>query len=379
MGSIDKRQRTKRDGTTYHVWRARTRLRNGQARSKTFARKVDAETWLTTIEAGKLDGTAADPKRGRTLYGTWLDRWQPARRHGRRPSTVARDDSYLDNHVRPHWADWQLASIERADVVDWVGSLTEKGLAPATVTKVYQLFAASIEDAVTERYLGVSPCRSIELPKVRKSAIRFLTPDEVARLADSIDPRYRALVFVAGYGGLRIGELAGLHRGDVDVERRQLRVERSASWVKGHLYLHDEPKTSAARRSIGLPAFVMDELADHLDNHAGPKIVFPSPGGGYIDPNRWRRRQFDPAVKAAGLGELHPHELRHTAVSLWIAQGADVKRVAARAGHSSVSFTLDRYGHLYPDADDDLMGALDKIGKAANGSGNVVSIRSKGA
>lgn len=379
MGSIDKRPRKRRDGTTYHVWRARTRLRNGQARSKTFERKVDAEAWLTTIEAGKLDGTAADPKRGRTLYRTWLDRWQPTRRHGRRPSTVARDDSYLDNHVRPQWGEWQLASIERSDVVDWVGTLTDKGLAPATVAKVYQLFAASMEAAVTDRYLGISPCRDVELPKVRKRPMRFLTPAEVAKLADAIDVRYRALVLVAGYGGLRIGELAGLHRGDVDLDRGQVKVERAVSWVKGHLNVHEEPKTSAGRRSVGLPSFVTAELADHLGAYAGPTIVFPAPEGGYLDPNRFRRRQFSPAAKAAGLDGLHPHALRHTAVSLWIAAGADVKRVAARAGHASVAFTLDRYGHLYPDDEAELMGALDAAGKAAASADNVVPIRTKGA
>lgn len=378
MGSVEKRQRTKRDGSKYHVWRARTRLRNGQQRSKTFARKIDAEAWLTTMEAGKLDGTAADPKRGRTAYGEWLDRWQPTRRHGARPSTVARDESYLRNHVRPAWADWQLADIERAEVVEWVGNLSDKGLAPATVRKIYQLFAASLEAAVTERYLGVSPCRSIDLPKVERQAIRFLTPAELARLADAIDPRYRALVLVAGYGGLRIGELAGLHRDDVNLERRQVRVERTVSWVKGHLHVN-EPKTSAGRRAVALPTFVAGELEDHLEAHAGPTIVFPAPGGGYIDPNRFRRRQFDAAAEAAGLERLRIHDLRHTAVSLWIASGADVKRVAARAGHSSVAFTLDRYGHLYPDAEDDLMGALDALGRGAQESGNVVSLPARRA
>lgn len=379
MGSIEKRHRTKRDGTSYHVWRARTRLRNGQARSKTFARKIDAEAWLTTMQAGRLDGTAADPKRGRTLYSTWLDRWQPTRKHGRRPSTVARDDSYLGNHVRPHWADWQLAAIERADVVDWIGGLSDKGLAPATVAKVYQLFAASIEDAVTDRYLGLSPCRDVELPKVRKRQMRFLTPAEIAKLADKMDVRYRSLVLVAAYGGLRIGELAGLHRGDVDLDRSQVKVQRAVSWVKGHLHVHEEPKTSAGRRSVGLPAFVVAKLTDHLDEHSGERIVFPAPEGGYIDPNRFRRRQFNPAAKAAGLDGLHPHALRHTAVSLWIAAGADVKRVAARAGHSSVAFTLDRYGHLYPDDETELMGALDKAARAASKADNVVPIRPKGA
>ena len=376
MGSIDKEQRQKRDGTQYHVWRARTRLRNGEARSKRFPRKVDAEAWLTTMEAGKLDGTAADPKLGRTTYGAWLDKWEPTRRHGSRASTMARDESYIRNHLRPHWKDWQLAHIERTDVVEWVGDLSDKGLAPATVRKAYQLFAASIEGAITERYIGVSPCRSINLPKIARTNMRFLTPTEVGRLADKIDDRYRALVLVAAYGGLRIGELAGLHRDDVDIDKRQVRVVRGVSWVKGHLHVN-QPKTAAGRRSIGLPQFVADALADHLDDHAGEDIVFPAPGGGYLQPNLFRHRQFAPALIEAKLTGLRIHDLRHTAVSLWIASGADVKRVAARAGHASTSFTLDRYGHLYPDAEDDLMGALDALGRAAKTPNNVASIRAE--
>jgi integrase len=376
VGSIDKRPRKRRDGTTYHVWRARTRLRNGQARSRTFARKVDAETWLTSIEAAKLTGTAADPRRGRTTYGHWLDRWQQSRRHASRPTTLARDESYLRNHVRPHWQGWQLAGIERADVVEWVAALSDKGLAPATVRKVYQLFAASLEAAVTERYLGVSPCRDVPLPKMKADPVRFLTPGEVARLADAIDPRYRALVLVGAYGGLRIGELAGLHRDDVG--DRQVQVVRGVAWVRGALHI-DAPKTASGRRAVGLPQFVADALADHLEHHAGELIVFPAPGGGYLQPSHFRRRQFDPAVRAAGLDGLRIHDLRHTAVSLWIAAGADPKRVAARAGHASVAFTLQRYGHLYPDREDDLMGALDAFARAGDDGGKVVSMRPRGA
>jgi integrase len=104
-------------------------------------------------------------------------------------------------------------------------------------------------------------------------------------------------------------------------------------------------------------------------------IVFPAPGGGYLQPNLFRHRQFAPALIEAKLTGLRIHDLRHTAVSLWIASGADVKRVAARAGHASTSFTLDRYGHLYPDAEDDLMGALDALGRAAKTPNNVVPIR----
>ncbi len=248
VGSVEKRPRATRDGATYHVCRARVRLRGGEQRSRTFARKVDADAWITEQEAGKSDGTGADPKRGRTLYGRLLDRWWETGRHAVRPSTLARDESYLRNHVRPRWGDWQLAAIERADVVGWVGELSDRGLAPATVRKIHQLFAASREEAVTERYLGVSPCRAIPLPTIKREPMRFLSPDEVARLADAIDRRYRAAILVLAYGGLRIGELAALTPDRVDVDRRQLHVVRTVSWVKGHRHLH-ESKTAAGRRS----------------------------------------------------------------------------------------------------------------------------------
>jgi integrase len=311
VGTIDKRERRRRDGTTYHVWRARTRLRTGEQRSKTFRRKVDAEAWLTTMQAGKLDGTSADPKRGRTLYGDWLDRWMDGRRHAARASTIARDESYARNHLRPRWADWQLATIERSDVAAWVGELSDAGLAPATVRKAYQLFAASIEAAVTDRYLGVSPCRDIPLPKVETGETRFLTPGEVARLADAIDVRYRALVLVGAYGGLRIGELAGLHRDDVDGKGRS-RWSVPSRGCKGHLHIN-APKTAAGRRRVGLPAFVADELG------SPPRRVRRASS---CVPRAWRRvpatepvpsRQFDPAVRAAHLEGLRIHDLRHTA------------------------------------------------------------------
>ena len=85
------------------------------------------------------------------------------------------------------------------------------------------------------------------------------------------------------------------------------------------------------------------------------------PHGGTLRLAGFRHRIWRPATRAAGLEGLRTHDLRHTAVALWIAAGANPKEVAARAGHTSVSFTLDRYGHLYPDADQALRDRLDAL------------------
>jgi integrase len=105
---------------------------------------------------------------------------------------------------------------------------------------------------------------------------------------------------------------------------------------------------------------VVEELAAHM-GPVGPAdaYVFTAEKGGVLRTSNFRIKVWLPAVRAAGLAPLRPHDLRHTAVALWIAAGASPKEVAVRAGHSSVSFTLDRYGHLYPESDAALRDRLD--------------------
>jgi integrase len=122
------------------------------------------------------------------------------------------------------------------------------------------------------------------------------------------------------------------------------------------------PKTRASRRTVGLPRAVVEELAAHLAAPAEPDaLVFTAPQGGPLRVIAFRARIWRPASRHAGLDGLRIHDLRHTAVALWIAAGANPKEVAARAGHTSVSFTLDRYGHLYPESDAALRDRLDAI------------------
>jgi integrase len=89
--------------------------------------------------------------------------------------------------------------------------------------------------------------------------------------------------------------------------------------------------------------------------------VFTAPKGGPLRVIAFRARIWRPATRNTGLEGLRIHDLRHTAVALWIAAGANPKEVAARAGHTSVSFTLDRYGHLYPESDAALRDRLDAM------------------
>jgi integrase len=129
---------------------------------------------------------------------------------------------------------------------------------------------------------------------------------------------------------------------------------------------------------VTLPRSVVEELAEHLrpvgdaDGH-----VFTADKGGVLRPSNFRVKVWLPAVRAAGLAPLRPHDLRHTAVALWIAAGANPKEVSVRAGHTSVAFALDRYGHLFEGHDDELRDRLDVMhvqGLRAVPGGSVVEL-----
>ena len=124
---------------------------------------------------------------------------------------------------------------------------------------------------------------------------------------------------------------------------------------------------------VSLPRVVIRELETHLASGGGPDDhVFAAPQGGTLRIVAFRNRIWRPATEAAGLTGLRIHDLRHTAVALWIAAGASPKEVAVRAGHTSVSFTLDRYGHLYPEADTRLPDQLDTLHATARRPEGVV-------
>jgi integrase len=133
-----------------------------------------------------------------------------------------------------------------------VADLSARGLAPATVQKAYQLLGKVMGAAVDAGMLAQSPCRRVPLPRVEREEMRFLTPAQVAALADVIRPRYRALVLVGAYGGLRIGELAGLRRSRVDLLRGTVQVAEMVVEVRGVLHV-GRPRPGPAGAPSGCP------------------------------------------------------------------------------------------------------------------------------
>jgi len=264
------------------------------------------------------------------------------------------------------------------DVCGWVAELSASGKAPATVHKVNQLLSKMLAAAVRSGLIAANPCDGVPLPRIERKEQLHLDPAEVEALASAIDDRYSVLVRVLAYCGLRISEAIGLQVENVDLMRGRLFVVRQLVETEGEFRSHP-PKTAAGRRSVPIPRTLCNALAPHVAGKDPDDLVFTAPHGGPIRLSLWRRRFFKPAVAAAGLNDsLRIHDLRHSAVALWIAAGASPKELAVRAGHTSVSTILDVYGHLLPETEQAVTDRLDQMLSQATDGADVVHLNLAG-
>lgn len=343
-------------------WRARYRGPDRRERSRTFDRRVDAERFLAGVRADLLRGEWVDPRDSRTTVAQWCEVWLRSKAD-LRPSSRGRMEATLQHQVLLRWGAVPLKAVSNGEVRAWVAEMTAAGLSPSTVRKAYNALHQALLAAVADRRLAHDPAANVPLPVEEHAEQRFLTAAEVDQLADAIAGRYRALALVACYGGLRFGELAALRRARIDLLRSRVTVAETLVDL-GRELSFGPPKTRGSRRTVPLPRSVAGVLDEHLAAHVvggAGALVFTTPAGGPLRRGVFRRDVWQPAVRAAGLDPLRFHDLRHTFVSLWVDAGADPKEVSVRAGHSTVAFTLDRYGHLYGDREEDLAERLDAL------------------
>lgn len=391
------RKRGKRsDGST--IWQARYAdpLRGGTSKvEKTFRNKQEAENWLVRQRASVLGGTYIAPSQGERPFSEVLDAWRESWGNRLSPTTARRYQSVIDKYLLPEFGRTPIGRVTHEVVQRYVNRLSAAAdaegtplHAAGTVRNVYAVLRTAMAKGVRMGLVRVNPCTDIDLPRAQREEMLFLTADEVRAVAETIDPHYRVLIYTAAYTGMRAGELGGLQRRDVDVLRGVVLVRRALKDVNGRLELG--PTKTHAQRTIALPGFLRNMLHEHLlASEGGPETpVFTMKSGGPLRHGLVYGRYFKRAV--AGFerrGVYHPgalpaakhglrfHDLRHTCAALSIASGAHPKLIASRLGHSTITITLDRYGHLFPSVEEALADALDAAFAAQPEPTNVTELR----
>jgi integrase len=323
----------------------------GKRVARTFKRKVEAKDWLKAESTDISRGEWFDPDAAKLSVRAWSERWLGSLTVSSRSKSSYESD--LRVHILPTLGDLPLSAMTPARVREWHGDRLASGR-PAATAKAYRTLKAMLNAAVDDGRIPRNPCNIRGASQSRPTRdIRPLTLAEVWSVHDALAPRYQAWMLVASYAGLRFGETAALRVADVDLASGVVTVTKQLQETRsGQGFEETAPKTAAGRRSVGLPPFVVEAVARHIDEHTDRQpssFLFTMEGGGPLRHANFHSRVWRQAT--AGLSwSPRIHDLRHTCASLALAAHVDIKQLQAMLGHASAKTTLDRYGHLMSSA-----------------------------
>jgi integrase len=329
---------------------------------KTFRTLTDARAWRVETQAALRAGTLRAPTR--TTVEQAAEEWLEAAKSGvvrtrsgspYKPSALRNYEQGLRTKVVPELGHLRLSAVTRAHVQDLVDRLVAQGKKPSTVRNALLPLRAIYRRLVARSEVLVNPTLGLALPASRGRRDRVAHPAEAKALLDAIPVGDRPVWAMALYAGLRRGEIKGLRWCDIDFERGLICIEQGWDDREGPI----EPKSRAGRRRVPLAKPLRSLLAAHrLQSQGGEnELVFGSGTQKAIDTLRLSRRA-QKNWREAGLSAIGLHECRHTYAALMIAAGVNAKALSSYMGHSSITVTLDRYGHLLPGHEDEAAAML---------------------
>lgn len=361
---------------TVHGRRYRVRYRRPdrtEAEKRGFRTKREAELYLSSVTVSKAMGTFIDPARSRVALGYFADGWLRSKHPPMlKPSTFRALERSWEAHVAPMWGHRELSSIQRSEVQAWVADLASRR-SRSVVVRSLGVLAGILDIAVDDRRLSSNPARGVRNLPQRGSGRRrvYLRHDQVATLAAS--SAHPDLILVLAYTGLRWGEAVALRVRSVSRDRRRLNVEENAVLVGWEIHV-GTPKTHE-RRSVPYPAGLAP-LVDAACAGKPPEGLLFGNGVTHMKNESSERSWFATAVRRAqavdpSIPRVTPHDLRHTAASLAISSGANVKAVQRMLGHASAAMTLDTYADLFEDDLDTVAALLNEKMTYAPGPANL--------
>ena len=276
-----------------------------------------------------------------------------------KPSTLMAYTFDNRKHLIPYFGRKLLSNITPKDVQGYVSAKTAEGhLAPRTINKNLTVLRLMFKSAIKLGYLEKDPAQFVDRPRIPQKEMDFLRPAEIELLLEASPPEYKALFASAILTGARQGELFALRWGDLDLDRGIMFIRRTYHKRIGFA----EPKTKAAKRAVSLSPRLVDILFAHQQNTGGDPdaLVFSKDGEPLVGQNVVRD-VFHPTLKEAGIRCVRFHDLRHTYAALMISQNCNTKWLQGQLGHSSITTTMDRYGHLLEEVGNGMPEKLDAL------------------
>jgi integrase len=360
-------------------WRVRYRRQGFGVRSVSgFGLRRDAAAYAAGLEVDRRRRVWIDPVDSAVTVAEWTGRW--FRSLDLDPRTIESYRSRLRCHILPRFGDLPLGAITALGVTEWVRELERDGFAPSTVSSQLNLLSMLLTDAADERLIPFNPVhrRRRRGRRSRRAVAEriWATPELAVRIAEQAGvlggPIARLLIITAAWTGCRWGELAGLHRDNIDLQRGLLIIDPlvGALHESGAMRWLGPPKTRASARTIALPPFLTALLREHLAQHRYG-FVFTTPSGTWLWRSTFLGRVFRPAVDGsdasgtkAGCAAVRPgltfHGLRHSHKTWLIAGGAPEIAQARRLGHHLDNRVIETYSHVAPEVEQRLLEDLER-------------------
>lgn len=362
-----------------HMWRVQYRDKQGISRTKRgFRTKAAASEWAEKTTSQLRDGTWVAPEKGSVKVSDVYHMWK-VNRLDVRESTRRSMESCWVAQIEPAWGNQAVGSITKAEIQKWV-TRQAKTRAPATVHRDVRVLSTILSQAVDEGLINKNPCSGVRKPRIPKRDLTVISPAQIKAIAETWKDDTRLLVYFLAYTGVRWGEAAGLRIADIDLDNRRAIISRSASTIDGQVLI-DEPKTGSSR-SVALPDALIEPLRAQMGDRVPSAYLWPradggprkalSAGGVWSRHVKWAQED-DPTIP-----HLRVHDLRHTAASILISEGASVLAVQRQLGHAQPSITLDVYGHWMPDELEMVGRILSRVVNLSSDSGNAPDNGSSG-
>jgi len=356
------RRRTGRDGTVR--WQVRFLVRDAETcewveTSRTFPTLATAKAFKAERDSEVAAGLRRfDPRAGRIALRMVWDDFVEAKKPAVAAKTWSGYQQAWKLRIGPAFGAVPVNEVSRSAIADWMDKLT---VGPWAKVATLRLLRCILDVAVRDGRISTNPAVGLAAPPIPpREGHRYLTAPEVNALAAALGDQ-GDVALVLAYTGLRWSELVGLRVMDVDLDLRRLHVRRSAPEVEGTIIV-GAPKTKAGRRTVPLPAAVVEALRPHVEGRDPEAPALTSPAGAMLRSNNWRRHtRWNEVIQRLHLTPLRIHDLRHTYASLACASGANLHFVQKTMGHSSPTVTANIYADLYAEQLDDVAMKMDLI------------------
>lgn len=316
-----------------------------------FPTKKEALEW----ERSFLTSQKYDTK---TTIGSLIEDFLKETEPRKRVTTMSSYRNAFKNYIEPYFSNLPIGDLTEKHVIDWQNQLLTSGLSQTYIYKLDTIFRTLCAFGIRRCNITSNPFEGIKkIGKAKSEKMNFWTLDEYRHFINLIDNPMHHLAFeLLFYTGIRLGELCALTVEDVNTETGTLRINKSLQ-QRNSVDIVTSPKTSKGNRTISLPQFLCKEIEVYekkIYNIQKNSKLFPmSKCALYYPMKKYSTLAQVPTIRI--------HDLRHSHVALLIEQGVQPMIISERLGHESIDITLDTYGHLYPNKQQEIANILDNL------------------